>query len=60
MKNRVITLNSKSDKNVLKANSLDSRVNDMNRASDLVIEDNTIYEIDQDCINCMKKENVKN
>ncbi len=55
MKDKVIT-ESKKEGSLIEANSLESHMKWQKTNSNLVIEDNTIYEIDEDCMNCLKKE----
>ena len=60
MNKGVITQNVNSQKNILKANSLELKASEASTASDLIIEENTIYEIDEDCMNCLNKEKNSN
>ncbi|SES70580.1 hypothetical protein [[Clostridium] polysaccharolyticum] len=60
MKDREISLNQKKDRNVLKVSSIDSYKRISGVSSDLIIEENTIYEIDKDCLDCLKKEKDMN
>lgn len=60
MNKGVITQNVNSQKNILKANSLEVKESEASIESDLIIEENTIYEIDKECMNCMNKEKNSN
>ena len=60
MNKGVITQNVNSQKNILKANSLEGKESEASIESDLIIEENTIYEIDKECMNCMNKEKNSN
>ena len=60
MNKGVIIQNANSQKNILKANSLELKASEASTASDLIIEENTIYEIDEDCMNCLNKEKNSN
>lgn len=44
------------EKNRVKANSLEARMDSISAKDNLIIEENTIYEIDEDCMNCLNKE----
>lgn len=43
------------EKNRVKANSLEARMDSISVKDNLIIEENTIYEIDEDCMNCLNK-----
>lgn len=60
MNRRVITQDANSQKNILKANSLEVKESEASIESDLIIEENTIYEIDKECMNCLNKEKNSN
>lgn len=60
MNKGVITQNVNSQKNIPKANSLELKASEASTASGLIIEENTIYEIDEDCMNCLNKEKNSN
>ena len=60
MNKGVITQNVNSQKNILKANSLEVKESEASIESELIIEENTIYEIDKECMNCMNKEKNSN
>ena len=65
MNNADITLskwNSKNyyERNSLQASSRNTKLGESSKNSNLVIEDNTIYEIDGECMNCLNREkNIK-
>lgn len=50
-------MNDKAETTDKKSNVLESHTI---TASSLIIEENTIYEIDEECMNCLKKEKHKN
>lgn len=54
MSDKVEIMDNKSS--IIKANSLDPRTSKDSMNTSLVIEENTIYEIDEECMNCLKKE----
>lgn len=48
------------EKNGVRANSLEAQIEKSSGKVNLIIEDNTIYEIDEECMNCLNKERKKN
>ena len=56
----VITQNANPQKNMLEAKSVEAKVLETSTEKGLIIEENTIYEIDEECMNCQNKDNNNN
>ena len=56
----VITQNANPQKNMLEAKSVEAKVLETSTEKGLIIEENTIYEIDEECMNCQNKDKNNN
>ena len=56
----VITQNANPQKNMLEAKSVEAKALETSTEKGLIIEENTIYEIDEECMNCQNKDNNNN
>lgn len=45
--------------NIIKRGALEQSISENSLSTGLIIEDNTIYEIDEECMNCLKKREYK-
>lgn len=56
----VITQNAHPQKNMLEAKSVEAKALETSTEKGLIIEENTIYEIDEECMNCLNKDKNNN